>query len=276
MIAAQIVQGIYSSYKTRIFVSLVLIFGAAVLVYLDLIPIINGLLLLALCGLLICLCNARSGIWKSALFLATVFLGFFVAIYKPENFQYVLVWHSDSLYDNGKPFSLFLNASKALGGYLVLVWLFDKTLLWGNCAASTARWRLIVIPALGVITLVIVAHFGFAIGWQPKLPEGSGLFILINLIVTVFSEEAFFRLLLQRQIQKSIARGALGVSVAVLVSAVLFTVSHVGATGPLFLLFLLAGVIYAGVFAYTNSFVAAVLVHFGVNLCHFTLLEYPL
>lgn len=252
---------------------------STLLVVIGYLPIINALLLLPFVfGLyaLTLIPDSRKVLLAIVLVL-TFLLGVFIAIFRPAGFDYPLVWDAGVLYEGGSHFSLYVNLSKAIGGFLVLIWLWEGV----RSRASTRPGEMsitsqIALVATGVTAITIVAYTFFGLSWEPKLPDGILYFVAVNLLVTILSEEAFFRLLLQRQIERFFINKKLGVCVAIAVASVLFALVHSAATGVIFFLFLFAGLIYAAVYAWTRNLLASISAHFGVNIIHFTLLEYPL
>ncbi len=239
------------------------------------IPQINAYCLPVFCLGLFCITQKKPHKkWLEVIaWLGVVILGFFIAIYRPEGFSYPLVWETQSLYDGGRSFTLLANTSKALGGYFVIIWLLSH---FNDSVTPLPLEKSIAITAAGIIALLLIARLFFGIGWQPKLSKGIGFFIFINLGITVLSEEAFFRLLIQDKIASFFNHKAVGLWVAGSTASVLFAFSHTPTIGTAWFLFLIAGAIYSAVFAYTQRFTLAIAVHFGLNIMHFIFLEYPL
>lgn len=260
--------------KLRLLFATLLLAIALTFVLVGYLPALNGALLVIFgAGLFLLSQDDNKRVFvKWGVFIPTVILGFFVAIYRPPEFSYPLIYHADSLHEGGKPFSLFVNVSKAIGGYLVLLCLFsEKTGAWWKVfSRNTALY------IAGGTLIVILSAILFGVSWAPKLNDAIPYFIAVNLFVTVVSEEAFFRILLYDRIVKFFKKQSVGLVVGVTITTLLFTVSHTAALGPMFILFLIAGATYALVYAITKNFFASVLVHFGVNIFHFVLLEYPL
>lgn len=242
-------------------------------------PLINALLLLPfILGLygLTAIPDSRRAL-LAAVLIPTFLIGFFMAIYRPAGFDYPLVWNPGPLYEGGSPYALYVNLSKAVGGYLVILWLwFGMRPSGENPPGARPLWERWALVACGAGSILFIAHALFGVDLKPKLPEGILYFVLVNLLVTVVSEEAFFRVLLQSQIERFFSSRAVGMTIAVAVSSVLFALAHSGATGPVFFLFLFAGFVYAAVYARTRSLTVSIATHFGVNIIHITLLEYPL
>lgn len=217
-------------------------------------------------------CNRLSTLLAASFWLVALITGFAIALYRPGNFSYPAVHHFSEL-----GFTLYPNFAKALAGYFIIIW------LWGPYGLGHDKGR---VPAAlliggGILAVLCAARFVFDIAWQPKLPAGIFWFVLINVGITVVAEEAFFRLLLQDGLAKlALTAGAKNQRAvrwgAAAVATLVFALAHAPITHPLFWLFLLAGGVYALVYQYTGRFSAAIATHFGVNILHFTLLEYPL
>ncbi len=263
------------SRKGKLWWCAVLGAAACLLLLASMLPVLNGLLLPLFALGLFSLAESKisNSVLLNLTWLLTVAVGFFIAIHRPENFSYPLLWHADRLYADGQAFSLYVNTSKALGGYLVLLWLLSR----GTDAVQYVAFpKALVISGGAGLFVLLIASVLFDVEFHPKLPAGTMLFIAVNLGVTVLAEEAFFRLLLQRHIASWFGDAALGPWIAGGVAALLFALAHTETPGPAMLLFLIAGAAYSAVFALSGRLSMAILTHFGVNILHFLLLEYPL
>ncbi len=212
---------------------------------------------------------ARQLIWAVSLFV-----GFFIAIYRPSDFSYPLVWATERLYPGGDPYFLYANISKALGGYLVIVWLLNSPSSHQQSARPILNSAFIT--AFCVFALLGIANVCFGVDWALKVSIGIIYFSAVNLFVTVLAEEAFFRLFIQDRIQVLFSNTKLGTGVSIVFVTALFAFSHTASIGPTFFLFLVAGFTYSVVYAVTRRFSMALAVHFGVNIFHFIFLEYPI
>ncbi|MCD9459705.1 CPBP family intramembrane glutamic endopeptidase [Marinibactrum halimedae] len=241
-------------------------------------PLLNTLLLLPYCALLYLITYPSSSKLRTGLFFVpTIILGFFIATYRPSGFHYPLVWTTTELYPGGKEFALYANVSKAIAGYLTLAWLINNTnLKQGFFKLGASKEKAIPLIIVSIITILSTALIFFDIQWQPKFSEAVLYFAIINLFFTVISEEVFFRLLLQDGIASFFTNKKQGAFYALIATTLLFTLAHTTAFGPLFFLFLFSGFIYAFAYTYTKSLTVCISIHFGVNLFHFILLEYPL
>lgn len=207
-----------------------------------------------------------------SIWLITFILGFFASTHRPQGFSYPLIWEVDSLYPGGDSFELYANFAKAMCGYFIIIWLLGTVKTAGKFSTTYAV-SLSLMSALALIGFAVVL---FDLEAAYKLPTGILYFIVINLGITVVAEEAYFRLLLQAQIEKFFNHGILGKIIALVIASIIFAFSHTGAVGPAFVLFLIAGLIYGLVFTVTRSLSASIICHFSVNIMHFILFEYPL
>ncbi|MDO3387568.1 CPBP family intramembrane metalloprotease [Gilvimarinus sp. SDUM040013] len=248
--------------------------AAALFIYLiDALPLVNFIALLILNGAIYALYSlnqalphtslprtlAHSGLW-----FACLILGFFIALYRPSDFNYPLAFHFTQL-----DFQLYANLGKGLAGALVLVW------LWPRSDKAKNIWLSLAL-ALVASSLVIASAKAMGIPWAFKTPSGIVWFLVINVALTVLAEEAFFRLLLQENLAKLLGGTKVAILSAALVSVAIFALAHVPPTHKFFALYLIAGGLYCAVYTYTRRLSMAVATHAAVNILHFTLLPYPL
>lgn len=171
------------------------------------------------------------------------------------------------------PYRQYLNYDKATMGLLILA-----------CCVVLARtaieWRAMLRIALpwAVGMFALLATLALAMGYvrlDPKLPSVTLLWVWINLWFTCVPEEALFRGFIQRSLQCAMSEAHHGQTIALMVAAILFGLSHF-AGGPRFIaLATVAGWGYGRVYQRTGAIEASILVHFVVNGLHFLLFTYP-
>ena len=253
------------------------------LVIFNAIPLINGILLFPFAFTIILLAKTEDQTKEklrllSLLSIATL-LGFFIAIFRPEGFNYPLILSLSDLNKEGNPFELYANLSKAFGAYLVILWFVDKYLKDRDPnSESLSAYLLSKSPTvvISILSVFVFAILFFDLDWNPKYTDKIILFAFTNLFISVLAEEAFFRLLLYNHICKLFNSNMTGTIVALAITSILFAASHTLPTSSLFFLYLFTGFVYAYVYKKTSSFIASVSTHWGVNLIHITLFEYPL
>jgi membrane protease YdiL (CAAX protease family) len=176
------------------------------------------------------------------------------------------------LTDNAVPFAMYLNLDKPLIGFwllLVCPWIVARRSLRLTVYATALALPLCVILALGGAELLGM------IGWAPKWPEQSWLWLLNNLLLVTLVEEALFRGYIQGGLSRQFKHLPYGDNLALLLASLLFGVAHAGAGWQWMLLAGLAGVGYGLAYRF-GGLGAAIATHFGLNLLHFGLFTYPM
>lgn len=207
--------------------------------------------------------------WSIALLSGVV-----MAIYRPDGFSYPQLFAVDSLYPGGKPYTQFINLGKLLGGIAVAMWLLLPRLKEDMSALCiTKNWAGI---AAGVVAVMLPAMLILELNLAPKPGVYIALFLVSNLLLTCFSEEVFYRLLVQQPATAQIQKKYYGAVFGVTCATAFFMLTHFTLNAELALVMGIAGFAYAMVFCLTNSVLASILTHFLVNAIHFAFLSYPL
>jgi membrane protease YdiL (CAAX protease family) len=142
------------------------------------------------------------------------------------------------------------------------------------------EWRDILKRALPIAVFTFVAVLGVAVAigfvkFDFKFTQITVLFLVTNLFFTVVAEETFFRGFLQDRLANSLARYRFGEAFAVLSSALLFGLAHVGGGATVMYLAALAGLGNAYAYKVTKRVEAAIFVHILLNAVHFIAFTYP-
>ncbi|UMZ13979.1 CPBP family intramembrane metalloprotease [Pseudomonas sp. MPFS] len=176
------------------------------------------------------------------------------------------------LTDDAVPFSLYLNQDKPLIGFwllLVCPWIIGRRSLRLSLCASVLALLLCAITALGGALLLGI------ISWAPKWPDQAWLWVLNNLLLVTLVEEALFRGYIQGGLSRRLKHLPYGENLALLASALLFGLAHLGAGWQWTLLASVAGIGYGLAYRF-GGLGAALATHFGLNLLHFGLFTYPM
>lgn len=210
--------------------------------------------------------------------LLAVISGLAVGLYRPDGFNYPLIFSTEQLHEGGLPFALYVNIGKGLAGWLALLLLLplvDRRNAVVQGALSTVG-LVLILTAIILITAVVLldlALFTKPVGYL--LPFG-----LVNLLITCVAEEAFMRLLFQLSLAlaftRLIPRQWPPQIIALLLTTGLFILTHSVASVELMVVFGLAGFCYGLVFLLTRNIYACIALHFLVNFMHFAFLTYPL
>lgn len=170
----------------------------------------------------------------------------------------------------GTPYQKLLAFDKTGAGILLLALAVPGILSrsrWGPLLRRAAP-ILVLTPLL--LSLIAVAS-GYA-DWDVTVTQAFLWWGILNLLTTCVSEEALFRGLLQTRLVAAAAQHGWPAHLAILLTALVFGLSHVAGGPELMLLATLAGVGYGYAYHATRRVEAAILCHFIVNAGHFLLL----
>jgi membrane protease YdiL (CAAX protease family) len=175
------------------------------------------------------------------------------------------------------PYTLHANFDTAAAG-IVLMGVFCEPIRAG--AHSAAEWGAMLrrVWPVTLSALVLVLGTGWALGYvKPDLKwtPYSALFLLVNLLFTCVTEEAFFRGFLLERLARALAGWRAGKAIAVVASSVLFGLAHARGGALLVLLATIAGLHYAAAYLVSRRIEGAILTHFALNAVHFLAFTYP-
>jgi membrane protease YdiL (CAAX protease family) len=122
------------------------------------------------------------------------------------------------------------------------------------------RWRQIWLVPAGVGALIVLV---LALGYPltPTTPQYTAAFLFVNLMVTCFAEELFFRGALQRELMLYLAPVP-----SIAIAAALFGLVHLSQGWEFALLAGLAGLLHGTIYRRTGVLSLSVLSHFLVNV----------
>jgi membrane protease YdiL (CAAX protease family) len=170
------------------------------------------------------------------------------------------------------PYGIGLGFPKVAAGILVLGILHDdRVRSW----AELGRVLKLAMPVVAVTTAAVMM-FALATGSVAFDPKWTPVFLtwaVTNLFFTCLSEEAFFRGFVLAELARP--GGRAWMTIAVVVSAILFGIAHFGGGITYVIAGVIAGLGYGLAYARTLRVEAAMAVHFGVNAVHFLTFTYP-
>lgn len=173
---------------------------------------------------------------------------------------------------NAAPFTMYLNLDKPLIGFwllLVLPWIRPPHDLRTSLKAGVGGMLLTTAACLSVALLMGL------VAWEPKWPFAGWLWLLNNLLLVTFTEEAFFRGYLQGGLCRLLKQRPYANAIAICVAAALFGLAHAAGGWQWIVLGALGGGGYGLAYRF-GGLHAAVLAHFGLNVTHFFLFTYPM
>jgi membrane protease YdiL (CAAX protease family) len=227
----------------------------------------------AFCGVAY-LYRASNKTWQSLIFgsVMTV-LALALAMHRLPGFNNPITIAATRMSSDASIFSQYANFDKGAVGLILYA-------LICNRMDFAREWRNIlkrVLP-ISLITFFSVLGVAFAIGFVKfdlKFTQVTILFLVTNLFFTVVAEETFFRGFLQDRLANSLVRFRFGELFAVVSSALLFGLAHIGGGATAMFLAVLAGLGNAYAYKVTKRVEAAISVHFLLNTVHFVAFTYP-
>ena len=171
------------------------------------------------------------------------------------------------------PFTLYANFDKASAGLIVVAFLC-------NHAKTPVEWAADMRKAIPIALITTVAVLVTAMAMAYVRPEWKAspftpIFLVTNLLFTCVAEEAFFRGLLQDRLAALLKSTRFGGWSAVIVSAILFGLTHIGGGLPYVVLASMVGLGSAYAYYRTQRIEAAIVTHFMLNAAHFIGFTYP-
>lgn len=217
--------------------------------------------------------EAGAGTLRVALLVLTGVAAFLFALHRIPGFHNAVLASSLHVSRGAPPFTLHANFDTAAAG-IVLMGVFCPRI------AGSKEWRAMLRRAWPVMlsTLVVVLGLGLLLGYvRPDLKwtRWSAAFLLVNLLFTCVTEEAFFRGFLLEQFARGWSRWRYGKAAAVLASTLLFGLAHAQGGAALVLLASVAGLHYAAAYLLSRRIEGAILTHFALNAVHFLAFTYP-
>jgi membrane protease YdiL (CAAX protease family) len=224
-------------------------------------------------------CKARAGLPRAgllrlasgvALFLLAVVMGLALL----PGFPRAVAVDSVVLSPGALPWSLGLGFPKVVTGIFIIGLIHrDRVRSWRELGTVLAR-----AASAFLVTALAVMVLALALGYVKFDPRWTPLFLpwaIANLFFTCLSEEAFFRGFVQRELSDVGANRKLASIAALVLSASLFGLVHLGGGWKYALAATLAGAGYGWAYLRTQRIEAAMAVHFALNATHFLLFTYP-
>ncbi|OLS62949.1 CPBP family intramembrane glutamic endopeptidase [Pseudomonas putida] len=208
---------------------------------------------------------ARHPRWKIAGHALFILLALSLALHWLPGFNNARVFDHVRFTPDAAPFSMNLNLDKPLIGFWLLL-----ACPWIIMPRRTRPGLALLAGAITLAGSLALAWLIDLVHWSPKWPPDAWLWAANNLLLVSLVEEALFRGYLQGGLQRLV-----GANPALVLSALLFGLAHVGGGWPWVALATLAGAGYGLAWRH-GGLPAALLAHFGLNLAHFTLFTYPL
>jgi membrane protease YdiL (CAAX protease family) len=192
-----------------------------------------------------------------------------------SGFNNPLIVESARITQDAKPFTLYWNYDKACAAYFLIL-LYQSISSQPPVGLTSIRKSALAFLIIVIVTFTVAYWFGL-IRWSPKIPEFLLLWVFSNLFITAAAEEAFFRGLIQHQLQQQLSSiinngGAL----SIIIAGTVFGFAHIAMGLSYAIVAIIAGIGYGWIFHLTKRIEASILAHFILNAIHIIFFTYPM
>jgi len=185
-----------------------------------------------------------------------------------KNYRYL---HNIMLSPNSVPYSLYFNLDKTVIGIFIIALGFQcKKIAFPDILKQLG----IHLSIMVLVFFVLATVLGYS-KFEPKFPEFTFVWMLVNLFFTCLAEEAIFRRLIQQKIQDSLPTNKYAPIISIGIASVLFGLAHFNGGIMYILLASVAGMFYGYIYHKTKRIESSMLLHFSFNLIHLLLFTYP-
>ncbi|MGR3973506.1 MAG: CPBP family intramembrane metalloprotease [Candidatus Rhabdochlamydia sp.] len=134
----------------------------------------------------------------------------------------------------------------------------------------------VVMGCVGIAFLAALAIISKASVWSVKIPSYAAIRIFSNFVLTAIPEEGFYRGFVQAMLGSYFKKIRGGNLLALLLSSLLFSLSHLYWSPNLGILTFtfVTSLLYGAVYLYSGKIESAILSHFLFNLLHMTCFSY--
>lgn len=208
-----------------------------------------------------------------------------LALHWPEGIANPLVLHEIRVSPDTVPYTLYANFDKGWAGFCLLLALLPaspgsmNTAVTGTISQGANGVSVRQLAAISLLTITLCMLLALALGLvrvDPKLPAFLATFVFCNLLLTCVAEEAFFRGMLQQGLAQLCRQRGVSPLWACGLAALLFGLAHLGGGWAYVLVATLAGLGYGWIYQQSGRLLAAILLHFLLNLTHLLLFSYPM
>lgn len=202
-----------------------------------------------------------------------LFLSLGLAIHQMPGFNNLMVLDHVYFTLDALPYTLFLNFDKAVIGILILG--FGPPLISKRDELVTLvkqYWQTALSIILGILIVAMILGY---VRLEPKMSVNIFIWLPTTLLFTAVAEEALFRGFIQRKLTQQLKKVKGDAYWALILTSLLFGLSHYTAGRKYVFLATLAGLGYGWIYQRTQRIEASILLHFGLNLTHFLFFTYP-
>ncbi|TQF67641.1 CPBP family intramembrane glutamic endopeptidase [Pseudoalteromonas luteoviolacea] len=194
---------------------------------------------------------------------------FFVHVF--PGFNNPLVIESYLVSENAVPFSKHLNFDKLMVAIALMALIVPRS-DFSQCKEAT---KVFAVSTFVVLFGLAGGVFSGLVQWDPKLSPILMGWVITNLFITCYAEEAFFRGFIQTQLHRGLGKYHMGQWLTVGCSGILFGIVHLPGGIAYTIIASLLGIGCAYGYQKTNNILVPIYLHFAFNLMHFCFFTYP-
>lgn len=203
------------------------------------------------------------------------FLIFFISIllflHLIPGFNNFLIIDAVNVSDNGIPYSLYVNFDKLLVAFSLLAYAIPKPLTLVN----RNNHHIVLTIFVSYVVAISIALVSGMVEFDLKLTSYFFYWFFINLFITAFAEEAFFRGFVQSSISVKFNNLKYNHLITIGLSGFLFGIAHFPAGITYVSIATILGCSYAYTYLRSGNIYIPIIGHFVFNLIHFVFFTYP-
>ena len=185
-----------------------------------------------------------------------------------------LFWDQVRVSSASKPYTMYFPLDKVLMGLILAV--CSGRLMMERHQTPFVEWGTVFrVGGLCIVSLMGVSLASGHVIFDPKWTILAGVWAVNNLLFQCFAEEMLYRGLIQQTLVDYAKRLRVSSFWPVLLSALIFGLSHYRGGLPFMVLSAVAGGFYGYVYLKTHRLDVAIGLHFALNFIHFVLFTYP-
>jgi len=211
---------------------------------------------------------------KGILFIVLAAMLYGVIFHIVPGFHNLLLFNQIKLSALSKPYSMYLNFDKAITALI----LYNMSVLHKFERSLTNKDMQQTLLFL-VVCIIVILGPAFGINYvkfDPKLHSSIFLWSVNNLFFVCMADAIIFNGFLQNVFKRSMAPQMTTIYLHVILAAIFFGLTHYRGGGWIYVgLATVCGLFYGSAYERTNRLLSPVIVHFGLNLCHYIFFTYP-
>lgn len=213
--------------------------------------------------------------YKKASFIGILIFLLAFQFHLVPGFSNLLAINQIKLSCSSVPFSMYLNFDKVMSALIFYVF---SDLPAREKKLNFKHFKTVSI--LLVLCIIVILAPALAIGYikyDPKIPNILFIWIINNFFFVCLAEEVVYRGFVQEKLKEFLNPYTKVIYLPIIIASFLFGFDLNHLRGGLIFAGLAAvcGCFYGLTYYKTNRLICSMLVHFGLNLCHFILFTYP-